>query len=291
MTDPTAIFESHRCHLEGLAYRMLGTLADAQDVVQETYLKWSRADHGNIRDAKAWLVTVCSRLAMDVLKSARARRESYFGTWLPEPFIDEHADTPADQLRVDDTVSFALMLALEKLSPAERAAFLLHEVFGYRFTEIAGILEKSPAACRQLAARARIAVRSARPRFKASPEEHQRLLTAFFKAAHAGDLRQLKTVLAASVELHADGGGKADTAVDVVHGAGRVIQFFVRVLARREGGQTEPEVVVRWFNGVPGILLRENGQWIVALSVAIRDQAICRIYALRNPDKLAAFGP
>ncbi|HEX2101589.1 MAG TPA: sigma factor, partial [Candidatus Synoicihabitans sp.] len=141
MTDEyTRIFESHRCLLEGLAYRMLGTLADAQDVVQDTWLHWKRAELAAVRQPRAWLVTVCTRLALDTVKSARVRRERYVGAWLPEPLVDERVANPAEQAQVDDSISLGLMLALEKLSPEERAAFLLHEVFAYPFDEIAGIL-------------------------------------------------------------------------------------------------------------------------------------------------------
>lgn len=289
MDEMTRIFEEHRRLLEGIAYRMLGTLADAQDVVQDTWLKWNRADAREIREPRAWLVTACSRLAMDVMKSVRKQRETYYGTWLPEPFLDERAANPAEQTHIDDTVSMALMLALEKLSPAERASFLLHEVFAYRFEEIAAILDKSEGSCRKLASRARMAVRAAKPRFEASPEEHHRLLDAFFKAAYAGDAEHLKTLLAESVELHADGGGKADTVATVLRGSEAVVQFFVRVLHERLASRGEAKIVTRWFNGVPGVLIYESGALVTALSVAIDAGAIHRIYALRNPDKLAAF--
>lgn len=287
MEDSVRLFEQHRRLLEGIAYRMLGTLADAQDVVQDTWLKWSRADASAISEPRAWLVTVCSRLALDVMKSARKQRETYYGTWLPEPFIDEHAVNPAGSHHLDDTVSMALMLALEKLTPPERAAFLLHEVFGYRFEEIAGILGKSVAACRKLASRARSAVRAAKPRFEATPDEHQRLLDAFFKAAYAGDVGALKNLLAESVELHADGGGKVETVAQILLGAEKVSSFFAGVLhPRRE----EMRLVTRWFNGVPGVLVYENNHLVTALSLAIESSTIHRIFALRNPDKLAAFG-
>jgi len=289
MDETTRIFEEHRRLLEGIAYRMLGTLADAQDVVQDTYVKWSRANQREIRDPRAWLVTACSRLALDVMKSARVRRETYCGTWLPEPFLDEGAVNPAEQTRIDDTVSVALMLALEKLSPLERAAFLLHEVFACSFEEIAAILGKAEAACRKLASRARVAVQAEKPRFQASPGEHQRLLDAFLKAAYAGELNQLKSILTESVQLHADGGGKVETATEVLCGAETVAQFFVRVLHGRRSARDTAKVLTRWFNGVPGVLIYENDHLVVALSVAIESGAIHRIYALRNPDKLAAF--
>jgi len=287
MEGKAQIFEEHRRLLEGIAYRMLGTLADAQDVVQDTYLKWSRADISEMENPRAWLVTVCTRLALDQLKSARVRRETYVGPWLPEPFLEE--PPPDVRLRTDETVSLALMLALEKLSPAERAAFLLHEVFGYSFEEVAAILKKSEVACRKLASRARAAVQAGRPRFRATAEEHQRLLDAFLRAAHAGDLQGLHVVLAESVELHADGGGKVVTAREVLCGVDSVAQFFIRVMHERRPERSAIEFRTRWFNGAPGILVYEDRRLVVALSAAIESGRIHRIYALRNPDKLAVL--
>lgn len=289
LDEKARVFEEHRSLLEGLAYRMLGTRADARDVVQDTYLKWSEADEREIRNARAWLVTVCTRLAMDVMKSARVRRETYVGTWLPEPFVDERAPDPAAQAQVDDTVSVALMLALEKLSPAERAAFLLHEVFGYRFDEVATILGKTEAACRKLASRARVSVHSAKPRFQASAEEHQRLLDAFLQAAHAGELERLKALLAESVEFHSDGGGKAVAVLQVMRGVDAVARFFSRVWSSRGKAHASITAVTRWFNGMPGVLIYEGGSLTTALSIAVEDGRIRNIYTVRNPDKLTAF--
>lgn len=288
----TRIFEEHRSLLHGIAYRMLGTLADAEDVVQDTYLRLRKSDLKTIRDPRAWLVTTCSRLALDLMKSARVRRESYSGTWLPEPFLEtSQAADPAQQLSIDDTVSTALMLALEKLSPAERASFLLHEIFRYSFDEIGQILGKSSAACRKLASRARAAVQSSKPRFPASAEEHQRLLDAFLRAAYSGDLDGLKNLLSESVQLHADGGGKVTTAPRVLLGQKSVAEFFVHVMhTRLASAQTVVELVARRFNGVPGVLIYENHQLVSAMNIAAEGGRIQRIYALRNPDKLAAFG-
>lgn len=289
MDEKTRIFEDHRRLLVGIAYRMLGTLADAQDVVQDTFVKWNDADFTKIGNPRSWLVTVCTRLALDQMKSARARREAYVGAWLPEPFLDQQSADPARRMEIDESVSLALMLALEKLSPAERAALLLHEVFGYDFEEIATILDKSAAACRKLASRARVAVQAERPRFHATPQEHQRLLDAFLKAAHSGDLNGLRTVLTDGVELHADGGGKVLTAPDVLRGADEVSRFFVRVMYEQKTHREATRIVPRWFNGVPGVLIYEGGRLVVALSVSIESGKIDRIYALRNPEKLVAF--
>lgn len=282
------VFEEHRSLLEGIAYRMCGVLADAQDIVQETYLKW-RANERRIADVRAWLVTVCSRLALDHLKSARHRRETYVGPWLPEPFLDERAADPAERARIDDTVSVALMVALEKLTPAERAAFLLHDVFAYSFEEIAGIVGRSEPACRKLASRARITVREGRPRFESTPEEHQRLLETFLEAAHAGDVANLKSLLTEAVEFHADGGGKVKTAPDILRGVEAVAQFFLTIWRQQVPRRESIRVESRWFNGGPGVLIFQDGQLVVALSLAIERGVISRLFALRNPEKLAVF--
>lgn len=290
MDEKTILFEGNRRLLEGLAYRMLGTLADAQDVVQETYLKWRDADLARIENARAWLVTVCSRLSLNVLHSARARRESYVGPWLPEPYLDDRAINPAERARVDDSVSVALMLALENLSPAERAAFLLSEIFDYSFDEIAAILGKSSAACRKLASRARTSLKAEKPRFAATPDEHQRLVGAFLQAARSGDLDTLKSLLADSVELHSDGGGKVSAVPEILHGLDAVSHFFLKI-GPAHWAAPSVAIVPHWFNGVPGVLIYNHGQLNTALSASIADGRITGLYALRNPDKLAAFPP
>lgn len=283
-------FEEHRALLQGMAYRMCGVLADAQDIVQETHLRWNQADRSEIREPRAWLVTVCSRLAMDLMKSARVRRENYVGTWLPELFLDEQTANPAERTHIDETISMALMLALEKLSPPERAAFLLHEVFGYGFDEVAGVIGKSEPACRKLASRARAAVHDARPRYPTTPAEHGRLLDAFFQAAQTGEVANLEALLAESVELHADGGGKVRTAPAVLRGAKAVAEFFAQVWRENALAREDIRIVTRWFNGSPGVLIYQGDGLVAALSLAIEAGAIRRIFAMRNPDKLTGFG-
>lgn len=280
-------FEEHRRLLEGLAYRMTGEQAEAQDIVQETWLRWSRAEAGTIREPKAWLTTVCTRLAMDRARSARVRRETYVGEWLPEPLVEEPG--PDDRLQIEDSVSFALMLALEKLTPAERAAFILHETFGYRMDEVAGILDKSEEACRKLASRARSALRAKRSRFCATPEEHRRLLAGFLGAARAGDLDSLEALLAESVELHADGGGRVATAPGVLKGAAEVAAFLASVWERAKNEGVAFEAAERWFNGGPGVVISAGDLPVAALRLEAEQGAIHRIFAIRNPDKLAAF--
>ncbi|WP_437991442.1 RNA polymerase sigma factor SigJ [Sorangium sp. So ce145] len=288
MDHRTRLFESHRPLLEGLAYRMLGTRADALDIVQETFLKWSQTDIDQIRDARAWLVTVCSRIALNTLQSARSRRETYVGTWLPEPLMEE-SRSPDEEPQIDETVSVALMHALERLTPNERAAFLLHDVFGYSFDEISALLGKESAACRKLASRARARVRDARPKFAASSTEHQRLLTAFLNAARAGRIDELRSLLAEGVELHADGGGKAETVTHVLRGADAVSTFFARVWSASAHPDGRYRFVVRWFNGSPGLLVHDGDRLIAAVSVIIDEGVIRGVYAHRNPEKLAAF--
>jgi len=288
--DVSQTFESHRHLLEGIAYRMLGSLAEAQDVVQDTYLRWSRAPHAEIESPQGWLVTTCSRLALDVLKSARVRRLEYVGTWLPEPFIETSA-APDESSEVDDTVSVALMLALEKLSPAERATFLLHDVFGYDFSEVAQVLGKTDVACRKLASRARNRIQAEKPRFEPSAAEHRRLLEAFVNAARAGEMDALKALLVESVELHADGGGKVSSVNQVMRGSDPVSRFFLAVIRDRSAEGDPYELRHGWFNGAPGLAVFQKAEPIVAYSLDIDPEThqIRKVYALRNPDKLEAF--
>ncbi len=284
--ESTLLFEQNRRTLEGIAYRMLGELSGALDIVQETYLKWREVDVSTVHSPRAWLITVCSRIALNQLKSARVRRELYVGEWLPEPFPDQLSQDPRVQLELDDTVSVALLLALERLSPLERAAFLLHDVFNLSFDEIANTLGKSNANCRQLATRARKRIREQRPRFQTTPEEHQRLLKAFIGAARQGDLNRLISLLSNNVELYSDGGGKVEALPDILCGADNVARFFVSVFARYQQQTIAIQTLSLWFNGSPGILVYENGRLATALTIDIQTAHIHRLYAIRNPDKL-----
>ncbi len=282
-------FEEHRPMLVGLAYRMCGVLADAQDIVQETHIRWCSADRSGIGNPRAWLVTVCSRLAMDLMKSARVRREQYVGAWLPEPFLESPGNSPDAQARIDDSVSVALMLAMERLTPSERAAFLLHDVFGYDFDEIASIIGKSETVCRKSASRARQAVRENRPRFAATPDIHRQLLDAFFAAVRGGDPENLKALLAESVELHSDGGGRVKTAPSVLHGREAVAAFFLEVWRENVPSRESVRIVHQWFNGQPGVLIYQDNQLQVALCLSATENRISHLFALRNPEKLAVF--
>lgn len=287
--DKTLVFEQNRRTLEGIAYRMLGTLADARDVVQDTYLKWHAADVSAVQSPRAWLITVCSRTALNLLQSARKRRETYVGEWLPEPLPQEASFDHAARMELDQSVSVALLVALEKLSPAERAAWLLHDIFDLAFDEVAAIVGKTPDNCRQLATRARRRIQEGRPRFQATPEEHCTLLSAFFEAARDGRLDILTGLLSGNVELHADGGGRAEAVVETLRGNGRVGEFMVEVFK----GYAARSVAIRsqpcWFNGFPGLLVFENERLATALTLEVDQGRIHRIYAIRNPEKLGVL--
>ena len=229
MMDPALSFEPHRRRLLGLAYRMLGSLAEAEDAVQDAYLRWHGVDRDDVKDPRAFLTTATTRICLDVLRSARARREEYVGPWLPEPVVDTKALAPDAQTELAEDLSIALLLALDRLSPLERAAFLLHDVFDCSFSEVASALGRSEAACRQLATRARTHVREARPRDESvardrgdhATSRHEELVMAFVDAARSGDLHVLMSLLAAEARLVTDGGGKVQAALNVIDGADR----------------------------------------------------------------------
>jgi RNA polymerase sigma-70 factor (ECF subfamily) len=267
-------FEQHRALLFGVAYRMLGSAADAEDLVQEARLRWLGVED-EVENARAFLVTVVTRLALDHLKSARVRREEYIGPWLPEPVA-----TPPEVDAGD--ISTAFLLLLERLSPAERAAFLLHEVFDYEHAEVGAILGKSEEACRQLASRARRHLREARPRPSADAAEHARLLAAFARASQAGDLKGLEELLADDVVLHSDGGGKVNAARRPVHGANEVARFVLGIRRFYEG----VDFSVGRVNGLPSVISRQAGQIRGVITFDVADGKIRAIYSVLNPDKL-----
>lgn len=279
-----AEFEAHRDLLMGIAYRMLGSTSDAEDIVQDAWPRWREAR--DVESPRGWLVRVVTRLCLDRLKSARVRREHYFGTWLPEPLVQPHTGHAAGS-QVDESVSIALLLVLEKLSPAERAGFLLHEVFGYAFAEIAAILGKAEPACRKLVSRARERVRAARPRFPASHAEHEELMRRFLAACREGEIAPLLGLFADGVAFYSDGGGKASAVPRVLTDPAVIAKFFIRVLRSHEASGRMVEAVR--FNGAPGVLIVEQGVVVGALSLDVRDGGIAAIYGHRNPDKLREF--
>ncbi|QQO12561.1 sigma-70 family RNA polymerase sigma factor [Bradyrhizobium diazoefficiens] len=279
-----AAFETHRRALTRLAYRMLGLRAEAEDVVQDAYLRWHATDRTEIKDSYRYLATVVTRLCLDRMKSARARRESYVGQWLPEPVVDELAENEhAGELAHD--ISVALMLLLERLSPLERASFLLHDVFGLDYTEIARALDRNEAACRQLAARARIHIEAGRPRFTASREEGLRLAAAFQAATSAGDMQALAELLAQDAVLYSDGGGKRTAALNPIRGADRILRFLEGI-ARKNPALAAITARPAVVNGSPGFVMRESDGSIDTMAIEHRDGRIVAIYLTRNPDKL-----
>ncbi len=267
---------------------MLGSVAEAEDVVQETYLRWAEADHESLEKPAAWLTTTCSRLAIDVLRSARVRREEYVGPWLPEPWVGE-GDWPADQLELDDSVSMALLLVLESLGAAERAAFLLHDVFAMPFDDVAAVLDKSPAACRQLASRARARLQAPSAKHTVDAHQHRQLTDTFFAAARTGDREALVALLHDDAALTTDGGGKASAARKVVHGSAAIVKFLVAVLGGVGTQERRLSTRAVWFNGAPGLLVYDDQQLVTAYTLEVVGSRVRSVFAVRNPDKLQAF--
>jgi RNA polymerase sigma-70 factor, ECF subfamily len=269
-------FDPLRLKLMRVAYRMLGSVADAEDIVQEAFIRWMRADRGEVREPEAFLRRTVTRLCLDQLKSARRERETYIGPWLPDPIMEED--------EVED-VTLPLMLVLERLSPLERAAFLLHDVFGLGFEEVAAAIQRDVAACRQLAARARTHVRQARPRFKVEKQRGLALAEAFFAASRSGDMKALGAMLAADVSLRADGGGKRPAATEPVFGFDAVMKVheYLAVLFRENGSKL---VRTGFVNGLPGFITLEADGEFSTTALEIEDGKVAAIYVVRNPDKL-----
>lgn len=282
--QPAHQFDHWRRYLTGVAYRMLGSVTEAEDVVQDAYLRWHHADHLSVDDVRAYLTTVTSRLCLDRLRAAHRQREVYDGPWLPEPIV-ESQDTPAGAEALASDVSFALMLALERLSPLERAAFLLHDVFGLDFSQVAVSLERSEASCRQLASRARKRVQAERPRYEVSSSEHNQLTDRFFAAARSGDVATLKALLSENAILHTDGGGKRIAARRLILGADRISRFFEGV-ARKSASPSPRWVKAVFVNGLPGWLTIEQDGLPQITTLDVVDGRIQSVYVVRNPDKL-----
>ncbi len=279
--DPaTETFEAHRPRLARLAYRMLGSFAEAEDVVQNAWLRWRAVNPAEVREPVAWLTRTTTRLALDVLKSARARRETYVGAWLPEPLVEPQPDPCGDDL------TLTLMVALERLSPLERAAFLLHDVFGIGFDEVARTLDRDSASVRQLASRARRHVRDARPRYAVEREEGDRIARAFFEASRSGDIAALGDLLAETAILRADGGGKVIAFHNPIYGARKLLRLFAS-LSRKYGPGAFEYIRPLWIDGLPGYASLERGDILQTTALAIEDGRIVAIFITRNPDKLA----
>lgn len=272
-------FNRLRPRLTRIAYRMLGSVAEAEDIVQEGFIRWHQADRSDVRSEEAFLVRTITRLCLDHLKSARVRRETYVGNWLPEPIFDPSEDES------DSDITLTLMMALERLSPLERAAFLLHDVFGQDFNQISEAISRDPATCRQLASRARSHVQKAKPRFPVSDEQGKNIAAAFFKASRSGDMQALQSLLADDVVLYADGGGIRFAAIDPIHSMANVCLFFGDV-SRRAAYNLPPLMHEELIDGLPGFVTAESDGIPQTTALEIEDGKIKAIYVVRNPEKL-----
>jgi RNA polymerase sigma-70 factor (ECF subfamily) len=280
-----ATFNQHRGLLFSVAYRMLGSVADAEDMLQETFIRWQQAAKEDVRSPRAFLVTIITRLCINYLQSARVQREEYVGEWLPEPLVTDPGSDPLGMVKVGESLSMAFLFLLERLTPMERAVFLLREVFEYEYAEIAKVLGQSEANCRQILKRARGHVGEVRRRFDASAREHSDLLGKFIKATRGGDLQSLVDLLAGDVVLHTDGGGKAVALPSEVHGA----ETVASTILERMGRNVPKEAVGRMakINGEPGFVGYVNGKPFSAITIDARGGRIQGIYIVTNPEKLS----
>ena len=298
MTTVLDVFDQHRRLLFTVAYQMLGSVADAEDTVQDAWLRWSAHDRSDVTDQRAYLVQIVSRLALDRLGSARARRESYVGPWLPEPLLTgahtvggaPAAPDPTEAAELGEQVSMAMLLVLETLSPAERAVFVLREVFGMSVAEVAAALGRSEAAVRQTAHRAREHVQARRPRFDADRRLQQEVTERFFAACAGGDVEGLVALLAPDVVLISDGGGKAKAALRPILGADKVARFSAAITAE---GAAIPDlrIEITEVNGFPGIVAWVGTEPFVAVSLVVVGGVVEQVLVVRNPDKLAGLSP
>ena len=281
-----AVFEEHRRLLFSVAYRMLGTVADAEDIVQDAWLRWSGASRAEVEEPRAYLIRIVTNTAIDRLRSARVRRESYVGPWLPEPILT--SPDVAEDVELAESVSLAMLIVLETLSPLERAVFVLREVFGFSHAELATTLGRSEASVRQVAHRAREHVSERRPRFAPDPAEQRRVTEEFLSAALGGDLERLLTVLAPDVVLVSDGGGKRSAARRPIVGAEKVARFTVAIGARSYDGVKveEMEFTAAHVNGVPALLAHGAGEVLSALALEVVNGRVKTVHIIANPDKL-----
>jgi len=284
MTESLEHFERERGRLFGLAYRMLGSVTEAEDIVQEAWLRWRKVESGEARSPGAYLTSVVTRLCIDHARKASTRREEYVGTWLPEP-IAWNTPPPSEEAQLAESLSMAFLLLLDRLSPAERAAYLLREIFGAEYAEIAAALDRNEASCRQLVRRARERLAGERAREPVSPERQQELLGAFLSALESKDYDTLVELLAADAVAHADHGGKAKSIKRSVCSADHVARLFLGLITRF--APQDAEYVPATVNGSLGLVIRESGQPTSALHLEFDGGCIAAIYQIRNPDKLA----
>lgn len=290
MTSQSDVFVSIRPLLLSVAYRMLGSVMDAEDVVQETYLRWQKASEAEVRSPRAFLTTIVTRLAINHLRSAQSRRETYVGTWIPEPLVTEITSDSSGSTELAESLSLAFLMLLERLSPTERAVYLLREVFHFEYEEIGRIVEKSEPNCRQILARARKHMEAGHTRFDADREQARRLVDTFTRASMEGDLDGLVALLAEDVTLWADGGGKIRGAPPrPIQGVDAVARFLLGVMRRfvPTGTQARPATI----NDQPGFIAWLGGQARAALVFDVRDDRVHAIYAIGNPDKLRSLTP
>ena len=284
MVDRVEVFDQNRTLLFSIAYRMMGSVMEAEDAVQEAYLRWQRASEDEVRSPSAYLLTVVTRLCIDRLRSARVRREQYVGPWLPEPVLGDRATEIGARAELEDTLSIAFLVLLESLTPVERAVFLLREVFDYEYAEIASLVGKSEANCRQISRRARQAVAARRPRFESSPEQEERLMEGFLEASLAGDMEALLGLLSDDVTLYSDGGGKTRAALNPIYGAGNVARFLTAIRS-----DIPPDFAVRRtrVNGRPGLVgYFGDGSVQSVTSIEVDEGSITAIRLVVNPEKL-----
>lgn len=283
------LYRDERGRLFGLAYRMLGSVSEAEEVVQDTFLRYEGADRSAIREPGAFLTTITTRLSIDRLKSARAQRETYVGSWLPEPLLVDEVDVPGEVARAD-SISMAFLVLLETLSPLERAVFLLHEAFDYDYATIGEIVERKPDNCRQIALRARRHVAEGRPRFETSREEREEITRRFFAAARKGEKDELLELLADEAVLYGDGGGRAPALGAPLHGRERVAAALVALL--RTAGDIGARFESTWVNGQPGArFLSADGKLINVVALDIVDGRVDAVRSVVNPEKLGHLGP
>ncbi|MES2786193.1 MAG: RNA polymerase sigma-70 factor [Pseudomonadota bacterium] len=284
MHDATEVFEASRRKLQGIAYRMLGSVSDAEEVVQDAWLRWSEVeDPDALESPQAWLVTTTSRLALDRLRAAKVRREHYPGLWLPEPMLSASPPTPQELLERADDISVAFLVLLEKLGPEARAAYLMREVFEADYPQVAQVIGKSEASCRQIVHRAKEQLRDGRPRFQVSQDVHHQLLSRFVTAATQGDFASLKRLLDEDAELIGDGGGKVTSFAQPLRGGQRIAQLFYAAHLRFGAGL---RMQIALINGQWGLLRFMNGALESAQSLEFEGERIARIHVQRNPDKL-----
>ncbi len=284
-SDPT--FEEFRPALARLAYRMLGSQSDADDVMQEAYLRWTKSGRATVTSPRGYLHSIVTHLCIDQRKVIEERKQTYIGPWLPEPIVETSHAGFHDRMEAAESVSMALLLILESLSPTERAAYLLRQIFDYPYEEIAEILGKPEPSCRQLVSRAEARVLERRPRFEADPAVVERLTDAFIQACSTGELDGLVRLLAADAVLYSDGGGKAAAALAPIRGADRIARFFVGILKKAPPGLEIRRVLV---NGQPGLMVLAQGEIVNLLTFDVVDDRIATCFVVRNPDKLARVG-